>query len=282
MARITDIMARGADPLAPEATLSGTFSGVGFGMAAALGVGLGRTTGAEPWIAGALALALLGFWAAPRAMALRAGGAAALAGWRDTWAGRETAAGLAALGVFLVHLLLWLGLGERLWPLGLAVAGLALLALHAQASLYATRADVACWSQAPTVLMVLVLAAAGGMLGLSAVEGLLGFPPSLVVWKAAISLIAAGLTAQLWSFKAAEVRREDAAPLLDAPFFGRGRAQAGRLRWAALVLGVVAPLICAMLADATTERVLMPLAFALHLAGALAFRWLFLAEAQRA
>jgi hypothetical protein len=278
MARITDFMARGADPVAPQATLAATLSGVGFGMAAGLGVGLGRTEGAEPWIAGALAVALIGFWAAPRVSSLRREG---LGDWRGTWRGRETAAGLAAVAFFVVHLGLWLVAGQRLWPLGVGVAGLAVLALHAQASVYSARTDAACWAEAPTVLMFLVLAGAGGLLGIGAVEGLLGFPPSLVVWKAALALIAAGLTAQLWSAKAAEVRTDGAPALLDAPFFARGRALAGKLRWATIGFGVILPLACAMIADATTERVLMPLAFASHLAGAVAFRWLFLAEAQR-
>lgn len=280
MARILDMMARGTDPVAPEATLTNTLSGVGFGMAAALGVGLGRTMGAEPWIAGLLALALVGFWAAPRAVALRGGGG--LAGWRDTWGGRETAAGLAATAFLVVHLALWLGLGARLWPLGLGVAALSFLTLFAQGSVYAARADAPCWSQAPTVLMFLVLAGAGGLLGIGAVEGLLGFPPSLVVWKAAISLIAAGLTAQLWTAKAEEVRRDDGAPLLDGAFFARGRALGQKLRWGVIGFGVILPLGCAMLADASTERVLVPLAFASHLVGAVGFRWQFLAEAQKA
>ncbi len=282
--------AGGLPAATPRAAYGATLGAAGLGLLACLGAGLARSDGAEPWIANALGLGLsaAGLWMrgvrpldllrAVRAIGAR--GADALE--------RET--GLAAVAISLggLHALAWLPLGLRLWPLGL-VAGLAAAAsvlFHGLA--YARREDAPRWSGAPTPLLFLTLAGCGGLLGLSAVENVLGFPPSLVVWKAALAIIGLGLAAQLWTAQAAEAVKAASeagrleGPLLDGPAHEATRRAARPLGAAALGLGLGVPILCAVAADFLPGGFWMPVALGAHLAGACVHRRLFLAQAERA
>lgn len=260
--------------------LAGVTATAAFGMMACMGLGLADTDGPEPWLAGALALGLVIPSLSIRLDPARSvpGPAAVAAALRGAWGRRANAWGLIAVGLFIPHLALWLTLGLRFWPLGLMVAAAAFAQALCAAMVYASERSVPRWSGPPTVPFLLVQAAAAGLLGLAAVEGLLGFPPSLVLWKAAMALIGLTLMGQLWEGIAADT--PEGTPVRRDALAEGGRARARLLFRGAVGCGIALPFALALLADAQTERVLLPLAFLLHLAGLAMHRLLFLSLAQ--
>ena len=273
---------------APRDIVAGPISAAGLGVVLCLGVGLARSDGTEPWLANALALLLtiagLGAGGMDRAGALRA--LRGLLGSEADISARASGLAVAALALALAHALIWLPFDLRLWPLGLAAGSAAAGSIIATGLSFARVSTVPRWSGAPTALLFLALGGAGGLLGLSAIENLLGFPPGLVVWKAALALIGAGLAAQLWTAQAAEASRDAAEagrleePALHHAAFVRARGMAMALWWGAILLGLVIPIICAVGADFLAGRLWMPTALLSHLVGAVVMRWLFLAEAE--
>jgi hypothetical protein len=95
-----------------------------------------------------------------------------------------------------------------------------------------------------------------------------------------MALIGLALMCQLWESQAAEIPPHPPVRLDPLADIGRQRARA--VFWGAVALGVAVPMALAMIADGQTERVLLPLAFLLHLAGLALYRLLFLALAGRA
>lgn len=252
-----------------------------FGMMAVMGLGLTRSDGLEPWIGGALALALalpgLSARVNPDRPALAP--SALAQGLRGDSARRAGVWGLIAVGLFIPYLALWLALGIRLWPLGLIVAVAAFARVLFDGLGYARDSAVPRWSAPPTALLMLVQAGAAGLMALAAIEGLLGHPPTLVLWKAAMAMLALGLMGQLWEAQAATVQA-DGPPVRGDALADTGRRRERTLFWIAVVAGVAAPLGLAVVADGQTERLLLPLAFLSHLIGLSAHRLLFLALAR--
>lgn len=265
-----------------EDVITGVTSAAAFGMMAAMGLGLSDTEGPEPWLAGALALGLVLPGLTMRAETPRLAVPASVesSDSHAEWGRRASRWGLIAVGFFIPHLALWLVLGLRLWPIGLIVAGASFACIVFGGMVYARESAVPRWSMPPTVLLFLVQSAAAGLLGLSAVEGLLGFPPSLVLWKAALAIIALALTAQLWEAQAGETG-EAGVPVRSDELAVQARARERLLFRAAVGCGLVLPFVLAMVADAQTERVLLPVAFLLHMAGLAAHRLLFYAQARQ-
>lgn len=287
-----------------------TLSGAGFGLIAALGLGLGPDAGWGPWLACLLAAALTGGGLAASTRHLKRPDRAwrAFSQWRSSWLSREAVLAAATMALFAVYAAGWLFVGVRLTWVGLAMALAASATVHCTAMIYASLATVPRWSRAPTPLLFLVLAGAGGTMALAAVEAARGYQPDWTLWKAAMALIAAGLTAQLWQAKAAEATLAAAGATPEAATgleglgtvrplehghatptwvvremvgeIGRRRARA--LLVAAILLGLVLPLALAKLTDLGLGRAWMTLALLGHLAGVAAHRWLFFAEARHA
>jgi DMSO reductase anchor subunit len=262
--------------------VTGVPGAAAFGMMAGLGLGLGRTDGLEPWLAGALAIVMAIPCLSTKVDPTRPGGTLQqiAENLRADWARRANSYGLLAIGLFIPHLALWLGFGVRFWPLGLAVAVAAVARVAASGLTYATEDSVPRWSRTPTLLLWMVQAGAAGLLGLSAIEGLLGFPPGLVVWKAALALIGLGLAGQLWHAQAGEVADSQAPWVRTDSLAQQARQKTLWLFRGAIFFGLGVPMVLAIAADGQTERVLMPLAFVSHLAGLAMHRLLFFAEAR--
>ena len=287
-----------------------TLSGAGFGLLFVIGLGLGPSTNWGPWLACLLAAALTGGGLAASTRHLRRPERAwrAFSQWRSAWLSREAVLAAATLALFVLYAFGWLILGQRWTWIGLAMAAGAATTVFATSMIYASLATVPRWSRTPTPLLFLVLAGAGGLLAMSAVEAARGYDPTWTLWKAAVALIAAGLTAQLWHAKAAETglaaagATPEAATGLEglgtvrplesghsAPSWvvremvgtvGRRRARA--LTLAAIVLGLALPMALAKMTDLGMGRAWMSLALFSHLAGVAAHRWLFFAEAEHA
>jgi DMSO reductase anchor subunit len=145
-------------------------------------------------------------------------------------------------------------------------------------------------------------------MALAAVEAARGYQPDWTLWKAAVALIAAALTAQLWQAQAAEAglaavgatpeaatgleglgtvrpleSGHTAATWVVREMVGQiGRRRSQGLMIAAIALGLVAPLALAKLTDLGMGRAWMTLALVSHLLGVAAHRWLFFAQAEHA
>jgi len=146
-------------------------SGLGLGLIAWLGVGLGPDRAAFVLAAPLLALGLGGLASAGH-LARPDRAWRAFGEWRSSLLSREACLMIATLGLFALHAGLWAGAGLPLVVLGWLVAGLALGTVHCTATIYAQLRSVPRWSVAPTPALFLVLALAGGLLAHQAVAGL--------------------------------------------------------------------------------------------------------------
>ncbi len=290
---------------APSIIFFTVLSGLGLGIMAWLGLGLGPDGGLYPWVASALALALTGAGGICSVghLGRRENAWRAFSQWRSSWLSREACLMLAAMAAFGVYAALWCLGGLRLWPLGLVAAALAVATIYATGMIYAQIRAVPRWSATPTPALFLVTGLAGGLLGAGTAAGLSG-KPAPEGWVALGLLLAAGV-AVWWQTAAAGATRgsqgssmETATGLgfmgrvrmLEAPHTGSNylldemayrvaRRRAFELRRLGALLGYVAPLVLALLAPGLGGWLLAP-ALLGHVAGMLALRWLFFAEAQ--
>ncbi len=290
---------------APSIILFTVLSGVGLGMMVWLGLGLGPDAGAYPWLASALALGLTGAGGVCSVghLGRRENAWRAFSQWRSSWLSREACLMLAAMAVFGLYAALWCLGGLRAWPLGLLAGALALATLHATAMIYGQIRAVPRWSATPTPAHFVVTGLAGGLLagGSAAALGGAAVPAG---WSALALIVAAGVTVW-WQTAAAGATRgsqgsgmETATGLgfmgrvrmLEAPHTGSNylldemayrvaRRRAFELRRLGALLGYVVPFALALLAAALAGWLLVPALLA-HLAGMLALRWLFFAEAE--
>ncbi len=290
---------------APSIIFFTVLTGLGLGMMTWLGLGLGPDGGAYPWVASALALALTGAGGVCSVghLGRRENARLAFSQWRSSWLSREACLMLAAMAAFGLYAALWCFAGARFWGLGLIAAGLASGTIYATAMIYAQLRTVPRWRATPTAAMFLAAGLAGGLLGAGAAAGLTG-APAPAGWTALALLAAAGI-AVWWQTEAAGARRgaqgstmETATGLgfmgrvrlLEAPHTGSNyllremayqvaRRRAFELRRLGAVLGYLAPLALTLLALALGSW-LMVIALIAHVAGMLALRWLFFAEAE--
>ena len=290
---------------APSMILFTVLSGAGLGMMIWAGLGLGPDGGPFRW------------WVATFAILLTSGGAVASLGhlgrperawrafsqWRSSWLSREGCLMVAALVLFGLYAALWCIGDARLWPLGWLAAGCAAATVYATAMIYAQLRSVPRWSLTPTPQMFLVMAAAGGLIGAEAAMALAGAGAS--GGRVLFALVLAAGVAVWWQTIAAGAGRGAAGSdigtatglgrhgrtrLFEAPHTGRnylldemayrvGRRRAFKIRRVGAVLGFLLPVILAFLATVAGGWLLAP-AFVSHLAGMLALRWLFFAEAE--
>jgi len=290
---------------APSLILFTVLSGIGLGTMATVGFGLGGQGHLFGWIVGPLALALTaaGGFASLGHLGRPDRAWRALSQWRTSWLSREGVLMLAASVVFAAYLGLWLLFGMRLWPLGWVAAALALATVHSTAMIYAQLRTVPRWSGTPTTWLFLVLALSGGLMLNGAAAGLAG--ASGPVWLVVLSILVSAGIAVWWQTAAAGARRglhgssaETATGLaglgrvrlLEPPHTGGnfllremafqvGRDRAFQLRRLGAILGFVLPLALAIVALVVGQWLLI-VALLSHVAGVLALRWLFFAEAE--
>jgi len=289
---------------APSIILFTVLSGLGLGLMAWLGLGLGPDAGVFRWLASALALALTGGGglASSGHLGRRENAWRAFGQWRSSWLSREACLMVAAMAAFGLYALLWCLGGGRLWGLGMLASALAVATIYATAMIYAQLAPVPRWSATPTRALFLVLGLTGGLIALGAMAGLAGASPH--AGKSMLALVIAAGVAVWWQTEAAGATRGSQGSsaetatglgfmgrvrLLEAPHTGSnyllremafrvGRNRAFQLRLIGAVLGFALPLLLALLSLAAGW--LMLGALAAHLGGMLALRWLFFAEAE--
>ncbi|WP_135447216.1 dimethyl sulfoxide reductase anchor subunit family protein [Tabrizicola caldifontis] len=276
---------------APSVILFSVLSGLGFGFLAFLGWGALMPSG---WLAFLLwglgyGLAVAGLLAATFHLGNPKNALKAFTQWRTSWLSREAWASVATL-ILLAPVALsdifGLGLPRILGQVG---GALAILTVFTTAMIYTQIKAVPRWHHWLTPVMFLTFALAGGaMLSgrawapvlLLAVGAVL-----LAVWRVGDGAFAA---AGQSLGTATGLDRLGVPSVLDPAhtagnylkremIFVVGRKHAARLRKIALVLASVAPALVLLLPLGLFG---IALATVLHLAGALAARWLFFAEAE--
>jgi DMSO reductase anchor subunit len=269
-----------------------TLSGAGFGLLFWLGLGLPSVTGwvAFVFFAIGFALAAGGLLASTFHLGHPERAWKAFSQWRSSWLSREGVCAVAALTVMAAYgagLVFW---GTAIAPLGWLGAALALATVFTTSMIYAQLRSVPRWQSPLTPALFVTVSLGGGALLAGQVA-------------AAMALLAlAGLVQLLWWQRGDRAFAESATDIASATGLGRigavrsfapphtgtnyllremvfevGRKHARRLRVIALALGYVVPV--ALLAM-PFGHALAALAVLSHLAGILASRWLFFAEAE--
>lgn len=275
---------------APSVILFSTLSGLGFGFLAFLGWGALVPSGWAAFFLWALGygLAVAGLLAATFHLGNPRNALKAFTQWRTSWLSREAWASVATL-LLLAPVALSDIFGARLPMLGPLGGTLAILTVFTTAMIYAQIKAVPRWHHWLTPVMFLTFALAGGAM-------LSGRP-----WAPVLLLAVGAVLLALWRVgdeafakagqtmgTATGLDRLGLPSVLDPAhtagnylkremIFVVGRKHAAKLRKIALALASVAPALILLLPLGPWS---IALAAVLHLAGALAARWLFFAEAE--
>jgi DMSO reductase anchor subunit len=276
---------------APSVIVFTVLSGAGFGVLACLALGLFAVTGWPAFFLWAFGygLAVAGLVASAFHLGNPQRALLAFTQWRSSWLSREAWASVVTL-LALAPMALsdWLDLG---WPrlIGWVAAAMCVVTVLCTSMIYAQLKTVPRWHHWSTPVTFLAFSVTAG--------ALLTAP----AWLAAASCLALGALL-LWGW-----RHGDGAFLAAGQTIGTatgldrlgqasvfepahtagnylmremihvvGRRHAARLRRIALLMGAVLPAVVVFVPLNGGEVV----AFALHIAGAFAARWLFFAEAE--
>lgn len=294
---------------APSIIVFTTLSGLGYGLAAVLGLGLLDPAALATKLAHLLALALIGAGLLSSTLHLGNPQRAwrAFSQWRSSWLSREgvlaviglpVIAGNAYASVWLDEYLPWLG--------GLATV-LSLVTVFCTAMIYASLRSVQAWHTPLTPACYLAFASAGGFCLAAAFDAMSGRSFPLLLWIACAAIVVA------WALKFVWWRRVDGQPqqstaasatglgsigsvrLFEPPHmngnyltremgFVVARKHGRKLRMIALVAGGLLPVALLMAApEQGAIAMLMSVLAAISLFGGIIVeRWLFFAEARHA
>ena len=277
---------------APSVSIFSVLSGLGFGVLAYLGAGFVMPAGwaAFFWWGLGYALAIAGLMAATFHLGNPKNAVKAFSQWRTSWLSREAwAAAATLLALAPMALSDWLGLG---WPRGLGYPGaaMALYTVFTTAMIYTQIKAVPRWNHWLNPLMFLGFALAGG--AVLAGQGyaaylLMGLGLVLLaVWrigdgqfaKVAQTMGTATGLGGIGEVTVFEQPHTGGNYLMREMIFVVGRKHAHKLRGIALVFAVILPAVILLLLPQASW--VFALAAICHLAGALAARWLFFAEAE--
>lgn len=276
---------------APSVILFSTLSGLGFGFMCFLGWGALEPSGWAAFFLWALGygLAVAGLLASTFHLGNPRNALKAFTQWRTSWLSREAWASVATL-VLLAPVALSdifsLGLPRIIGQIG---GTLAILTVFSTAMIYTQIKAVPRWHHWLTPVMFLTFALAGG----ATLAGLVWAPLLLLavgtvlfaLWRVGDGAFArAGQTMgtatgldQLGVPSVLDPAHTAGNYLKREMIFVVGRKHAAKLRKIALVLASIAPALVLLLPLGLWS---IALAAILHLAGALAARWLFFAEAE--
>ncbi len=277
---------------APSLILFTVLSGAGFGLLVWLGLGLRAPTGGVAFVLFGLGYGLAGAGLMASAFHLGHPERALLAftQWRSSWLSREAVLAAATLAAMAPHAAASTFAATALPVFGWLGAVLALATILATAMIYTQIRAVPRWHHWSTPPVFLLAALAGG--------ALLAGQRTLAL--ALLAGLAAAMVAH-WAFGDRRFAQAGSdmgtatglgglgrVRLLEPPHSGRnyllremvhvvGRKHAHKLRLIALVLGALLPALLLLL---SAGYVAITLALVLHIAGLLAQRWLFFAEAE--
>ena len=203
-----------------------TLSGLGYGLAAVLGLGLLDPTTLSTKVAHVLALLLISAGLVSSTLHLGNPQRAwrALSQWRSSWLSRE---GVMAFVTFIPLLIsAWAALfNEQYWMLpGLLGTVCAAMTVYCTAMIYASLKSIEAWNTWLTPLCYLLFAAAGGAL-LGGMARIAAQAPVADISLAAIAVIAAA-----WTAKVVWWRRLRSLEPISTPESATGLGPIGRVR----------------------------------------------------
>ena len=278
---------------APSVIIFTTLSGLGFGLLAFLGLGMPDVSGGVAFVFYLIAfgLAVAGLLASTFHLGNRKNAIKAFSQWRTSWLSRE---GVLAIAALLVNGLYALGrvfVGADWVILGWLGALLAIGTVYTTSMIYAQLKTVPRWNMPLPPVLFLTHALAGGALlaGQITAAAILLAALGLVMvvaWKqgdgrfeeAGTTLETATGLGSIGSVRQLEPPHSGENYLLKEMAFQVGRKHSTKLRAIALGLGVVVPLLC--LTVLPFSHALALVAVLSHVAGIMAGRWLFFAEAK--
>lgn len=278
---------------APSVILFTVFSGLGFGLLFWLGLDGTPPTGWVGFVffAIAYAMAVGGLLSSTFHLGHPERFLKAFSQWRSSWLSRE---GIAAVATLVVMGLYGLGLvffGASWQPLGWLGALGALATVFTTSMIYTQMATVPRWKHWTTPALFLLLSIGGGALlaGRARVAVLLlalAGVVQIIAWvtgdkrlgNSGTTLASATGLGGIGKVRPFEPPHTGPNYLLREFAFEVGRKHAANLRIISLVLGFLVPLV--VLAVLPFSHVLVAIAVLSHIAGVLALRWLFFAEAE--
>ena len=287
-----------------------TLSGLGYGLAFVLGLGVLDPQAVSTRLAHPLALALIagGLLSSTLHLGNPQRAWRALSQWRTSWLSREGVLAIATFVPLTANAFTSVFYGVQLPLVGLLGSVLCGVTVYCTAMIYASLRSIQAWNSPLTPICYLLLALAGGLTLATFFAAVQGGPALALAFAAVLALCAA------WFFKFSWWGRLDALKPLSTPETATGlgfigdvrlferphvnenylthemgyrvaRKHARKLRAIALAVGgVLAALLIVVgaFAGGGAGLVAMGLAALAFFAGTLVERWLFFAEARHA
>lgn len=298
---------------APSVILFTTLSGLGYGLAFVLGLGLLDPAALATKIAWVAALALIAGGLSSSTLHLGNPRRAwrAFSQWRSSWLSREGVMAVVAFVPLVVSAWLCVIEGRYLILPGLVGSALCLCTVFCTAMIYASLKSVQAWSTSLTPLCYLLFSLAGGFVAAS-FFALCGAGQRMLLPPAAVLLLAAAWIAKwFWRRRMREMRPLSSPEtatglgavgrvrLLERPHmtenyltkemgFRVARKHAGKLWRLALLFGAGVPVVLLVLLAVAGPQagvaaaLIAAIALVAYLGGLLVERWLFFAEARHA
>jgi DMSO reductase anchor subunit len=299
---------------APSIIIFTTLSGLGYGLAAVLGLGFLDPAAFATKLAYLSALALIsgGLLSSTLHLGNPQRAWRALSQWRSSWLSREGVLAILTFVPLLGAAIVALWSGSHIVPVGLIGAALAMVTVYCTAMIYASLKSVQAWHTPLTAACYLLFSASGGLVAGAAFAAAGGADGLALILALALVFLAAAWIHKLWWWRRLAVLTPLSTPesatglgfigrvrLLERPHvnenyltsemgFRVARKHAQKLARIAFTAGGVVPaLIVAVLLIVRAEpgwpaALLLSLAALSHLAGLVVERWLFFAEARHA
>ena len=281
-----------------------SLSGLGFGLATVLGLGL-ITAPDVMWqsVFHGVALVLIGIGLASSTFHLGHPERAwrALTQWRSSWLSREGVVAGLTFGLLILYAGDAFMNGTPRAGLGLVIAVLSLVTIWCTAMIYASLKTVARWHHPLTPFVFVGYALSGGLVLAAGLDTMASGSASVMAQPALLSLVASAFVAIVWSRQAGaegsgstpesatglgelgEVRmlmppHSEENWLQHEMGFVVARKHAETLRRISLMMALVLPVLGLGLAG--DQAIVLVLAILLHTGGVMVSRWLFFAEAK--
>ena len=277
---------------APSVIIFTTFSGLGFGLLFWLGLGLPAVTGLSAFAFFSIAylMAVGGLLASTFHLGHPERALKAFSQWRTSWLSREgwcAVLGLLVMAVYGAGLVFW---GSRITLIGLLGSALSLGTIFTTSMIYAQLKSVPRWNQPTTPALFIAFSLSGGAL----LAGQIRFAIPLLmiagalqayVWatgdsrfaKAGTSLASATGLGTIGNVRSFAPPHTGSNYLLKEMAYEVGRKHVQRLQVIGLTLGFALPVILLILPFSHWTALIAVIS---HIAGILAARWLFFAQAE--
>ncbi|WP_368184715.1 dimethyl sulfoxide reductase anchor subunit family protein [Aestuariibius sp. HNIBRBA575] len=269
-----------------------TFSGIGFGLLFWLGLGLPAPTGGVAFVFFALAylMSVGGLLASAFHLGHPERALKAFTQWRSSWLSREGVCSVAALIVMAIYGAGLVFAGTQWVAIGIIGAILSLGTIFTTSMIYNQLKTIPRWHHWSTPLMFLTFSLAGGalfagqiklalpLLAISGTVQLLNWIAGDKALQASGSTIATATgLGNIGSVRAFEPPHTGTNYLMNEMVYRVARKRAAQLRIIALFLGFGLPIALLLL---PVGHWIGALAAISHIAGILASRWLFFAQAE--